>query len=395
MGGYAGQQGLKVCTKEGVRLIKDVAVALAAFGLIILVAGVFFRQYPKKGRFIELKPVFSLEVLANSRLFRPLVSLFVRRGNGRLCRITRRALEISETDMSINAVFLLKIISVILTAAVVISIRYTNIGVMTASMISRSQNYPALFQERSSFHASDSFKVYNSIMKSVGKGYLKKLNDEKKMETVLKVLPDILKTQDENVLQDTAASFINAFNAVSKLELIDWKSLMVIFGAFWLPEAVLWLRYLLIGGMYRREVIKLENIFELLGSINGFRTIDILSEMSEAPGVYQKHLRRSVELFKTERELALEDLKKSVGNSRFSRLIDVMRVYSLVDKNLAVQILERNRLEKEEEMFLTAEEDMDIIDIAAFISIIPILLELANLLMQPMLDLIYEAFMFI
>jgi len=35
------------------------------------------------------------------------------------------------------------------------------------------------------------------------------------------------------------------------------------------------------------------------------------------------------------------------------------------------------------------------IDIAAFISVVPILLELANLLLKPMLDMIYEAFKFI
>ncbi len=370
-------------------------MALGILGFVILVAGMFLGRYPKNRKIFKSKPVISLEMLADSRIIRPLVSLFVQRGNGRLCRITRKALEKSETDMSINAVFLLKIFSLILASAVVISIRHTNIGVMTASVISRPQNFPALFQDQGPVYGSESLRIYNSILKSVGKRYLTRLSDEKKMEAVLKVLPNVMKTQDEYVLQDTAASFVNVFNTVSKLKLVDWKSLMVILGAFWFPEAVLWVRYLLRGGMYRREVIKLENIFELLGSINGFRTIDILKEMSEAPGVYRKHLRRAVELFKTEKEQALEDLKRSVSNTRFSRLVDVMRIYSLVDKNLAVQILERNRLEKEEEAFLTVEEDMDIIDIAAFISIVPILFELANLLMKPMLDIIYEAFRFI
>ena len=102
-----------------------------------------------------------------------------------------------------------------------------------------------------------------------------------------------------------------------------------------------------------------------------------------------------MEMFKTEKDIALEALKHSVKNSRFSKLVDILRVYSMTDKKLALQILERHRLEKEEEILLTAEEDMDLVDLIAFLSIIPILLQLASLLLKPMLDMIYEAFRFV
>ena len=101
------------------------------------------------------------------------------------------------------------------------------------------------------------------------------------------------------------------------------------------------------------------------------------------------------ELFKTEKEQAIDVLKASVKNSMFCRLVDILRVYSMTDKKLALQIMERNRLEKEEGILLTAEEDIDLVDLIAFISIVPILLQLANLLLKPMLDMIYEAFRFI
>jgi len=117
--------------------------------------------------------------------------------------------------------------------------------------------------------------------------------------------------------------------------------------------------------------------------------------MAKASRTYRKHLDNCRELFKTEKEQSLQALKASVKNTRFSRLVDILRVYSMTDKKLALQIMERNILEKEEELLMTAEEDIDLVDLIAFISIVPILLQLANLLLKPMLDMIYEAFRFI
>jgi hypothetical protein len=175
----------------------------------------------------------------------------------------------------------------------------------------------------------------------------------------------------------------------------SFQVILLILLSFWLPELVLFIKRLLLGNKYRKEVIKLENIFELHGSIRNFKTIDILEEMAKASRTYRKHLDNCRELFKTEKEQALQALKASVKNTRFSRLVDILRVYSMTDKKLALQIMERNMLEKEEELLMTAEEDIDLVDLIAFISIVPILLQLANLLLKPMLDMIYEAFRFI
>ena len=70
----------------------------------------------------------------------------------------------------------------------------------------------------------------------------------------------------------------------------------------------------------------------------------------------------------------------------------MLRVFSTTDRALALQILKRNMMEREEELLLTAEEDVDVVDLIAFVSIVPILLNLANLLMKPMLEMIYQAF---
>ena len=45
----------------------------------------------------------------------------------------------------------------------------------------------------------------------------------------------------------------------------------------------------------------LENIIELLGSIDGFKTIDILEEMIKASTGYRKHLINCRDIFKTDK----------------------------------------------------------------------------------------------
>ena len=233
------------------------------------------------------------------------------------------------------------------------------------------------------------------LVKGIGEDTLKKLDSNGKLGEVEKALPALIQTNDKSIIEANANSFVKAYNAVHSVKLINWSVILIIAFSFWLPELILLVKKLLLGNMYRKEVMKLENIFELLGSIRGFKTINIIEEMAKSSKVYRKHLISCMELFKTEKELALESLKSSVKNSRFSKLVDVMRVYAMTDKKSGSPNIERNKLEKEEEIFLTAEEDIDMVDLIAFISIVPILLELANLLMKPMLDMIYEAFKFI
>jgi hypothetical protein len=102
-----------------------------------------------------------------------------------------------------------------------------------------------------------------------------------------------------------------------------------------------------------------------------------------------------IEKFKVEKEEALELVKGSIHNTRFARLVDVIRVFSLTDRKLAMQILERNRMEQEEEMLITAQEDIDAVDLVAFLSIIPVVYLLINLLLKPMLDTIFEVFKYV
>ena len=375
--------------------METIIIFVIVFGLMLLCFGLFYSKYPREGRFRDLARALNIETFTGIRPVKSFLDFIAGNKNGKLYKLTGMVITLSETNISVQALYFLKIISLLTTAVITILVQYTNIDVIKLSIISKPQESFSIFQDLNMKDYSRNISLYNAVVKRIGEDTLKKLDSSGKLEEVKKVLPSLLQTNDRDIVEEKANTFVNTYNAVSRVRLIDWKVVLVILASFWLPELILLLKYLLLGSMYRKEVIKLENIFELLGSIKGFKTINIIEEMGKSSKAYTKHLRNCLALFKTEKELALESLKSAVKNSRFSKLVDVMRVYATVDKRLAIQILERNKLEKEEELLLTAEEDIDMVDLIAFISIVPILLELANLLMKPMLDMIYEAFKFI
>jgi hypothetical protein len=201
-------------------------------------------------------------------------------------------------------------------------------------------------------------------------------------------------TNMEIAKQSIIARSSTAIN-IFTVQVLDYWSLLVIIFSFWLPEAILLTKRLMLASMYRKEVIKLENIFELLGSVRGIKTFDILMEMAKASNVYRKHLTLCMEQFKTDKEEAIKSLKSSVKSTRLAKLADVVRVFSMTDRKLALQILERHRFEQEEDMLITAEEDIDAVDLIAFISIVPVVWILINLLLKPMLDTIFEIFKYV
>lgn len=377
----------------------DVYVVLACigigFGLVLVGIGTGVSRYPGKGRFRELRKPVSLETVCEIKPFSWIIGLLTSNKGSSFYRYCERVVKGSEAGISVRVLLLLKVLSLSVVVVLAPTVRYTNLEVMKTSIIARSSETFSFFPGASDTDYRYNLSLYQAVLKKVGEKSFKGLSSPAQMAAVRKVMRELVRTGNEEAVEERSRTFLRTYTAVNNIRLLDWFTLLVILASFWLPDGILLIRRLLLGSRYKSELIKLENIMELLGSIPGFKTIRILEEMSRASRLFQKQLEQCRLLFKTEKELALETLRKSIRYSRLASLVDVLRIYSMTDKQLALQILERNRLEKEEEALLTAEEDVDAADIIAFISIVPVLLELANLLMKPMLDMIYEAFKYV
>lgn len=372
-----------------------ILISLLVIGFLLIAAGIVLKVYPHNFRFMNIKDGLTLEGMVQKKILSPFLNFLSGNARSRRFRFSQRVITRSETEMSVQALNFLKLFSVITVAVISLLVSFTNADAVKHSIMSKPQGGFEIFQDASIQDYSRNAALYKAAVGRIGEDTLKKLDNTGKLETIKKVLPSLMGTGEKEIINERAASIAKTFDMISQINPLNLRVIILILSSFWFPELVLFIKRLLLGNRYRKEVIKLENIFELLGSIRNFKTIDIIEEMAKASKSYRKYLENCKELFKTEKEQALEVLKASVRNSRFSRLVDILRVYSMTDKKLALQIMERNRLEKEEEILLTAEEDIDLVDLIAFISIVPILLQLANLLLKPMLDMIYEAFRFI
>lgn len=341
-----------------------------------------------------MKVPLNINKLASNNLFKPVLKFLIGNRTGFFYRKAEKTLIRAESCLSVQGLYLLKFISLILITIMVLLIRYTNVD-LTRRAIKAKPYGISVFTGNEAKDYEKNIEIYEKTLKEIRDQNIKKLDDSVTMEKVRKVLPKILKTGDYNTIEDQTGIFLTTYRQVNDVTLFDWWSIIVILLSFWLPEGFLLVKRLLLINMYRKEVIKLENIFELLGSVCEIKTLDVLNEMAKASNIYKKHLVRCMEQFKTEKEDALESLKIAVHSVRFSKLVDVMRVFSLIDRKVAMQILERNRFEQEEDMLITAEEDVDAVDLIAFISIVPVVWLLINLLLKPMLDTIFEVFNYV
>lgn len=364
-------------------------------GIIILSTGLLLRSRPVRLNFRNLLKHTRVNTLASRMPFKPILDFFTRNRSGYLYKLEKQVIDRAESTLTVQSLYLIKAVTFILVLLLVLLVRFTNLGVMKQAIISRPMDTVDIFTGSASVDYKRNADLYIQILKKIGQDALKQMDDDAILKKARSILPGILKSSNTDAVEEQAKVFLAAYRKTSSLPLMNTQSIIIILVSFWLPELVLISKRLLLINLYRKEVVKLENILELLGTVQGIKTIDILKEMAKASRIYRKHLNRCIEQFKVEKEAALESVRGSIHNTRFTRLVDVMRVFSLTDRKLAMQILERNRLEQEEEMLITAQEDIDAIDLVAFLSIIPVVYLLINLLLKPMLDTIFEVFKYV
>jgi hypothetical protein len=224
---------------------------------------------------------------------------------------------------------------------------------------------------------------------------MQSLSDPERLGMAQKIFKKLEPKQTDLINKNMAIGFVKMYKSLQNLKIFDWNMLIVLIIAFFIPELFLRIRRVIKSSTYEGEVIKLENIVELLGNTTKFKTIDILREMEEGAQVYKRHISECLNSFGTNKEQALITLRDSVNSIKFRDLIDVLITYSTARKDIALEILNRNMREKEENALLIASEDVDRDDIIAMLSVMPILYYIMQLILQPVVKVVMESFDYI
>ncbi|EPR12052.1 hypothetical protein [Ruminiclostridium papyrosolvens] len=372
---------------------------LTVIGLFLAVVGIFMSKYPRESRFLTLKE-FNLENLTQIRGLKAILNFITKDKNFILNKFGLVSLKCSETNLSLQALYIVKFFCMVVITVTIIVINYTNLDITKVNIISKAGSNIDVLQtfnpQKSSPDSGYNYSLYYTILDRVNhEGYFEKMDDKFKREHLSEIIPGLIHSSNKEDIEYNVQKFLSTWYALKRINLFDWKIILIAILSFFSPEIFLLMKWLLLGSVYRKEVIRLENIFELLGSMEEFKTTDILEQMAKGSRRYRKHMRECRELFQTDRRLAVESLRAATKNKKMSELVDTIRIYSLVDKKLAMDILAKNRRSKAEGILITADEDMDWLDIAAFVGITPLLYELANLMLKPMLDMVFEAFKYV
>ncbi len=380
-------------------MVKIYIVSLFVIGLLMVICGIIYKLPGVTTGFQKLKAREAktisdvLESITSKNIISKILNYLARDKDFFLNKSITRLIELSEAGLNLQQLYFVKFICLILCAILTIVIGYTNTINQTKHIVALSaEEKSALYQDDT--YEQSRYELYKKILDGVGKDSLGSATNTEKYYLVEEEIAEYLNTSDEQTIRKKTEWFLKTWTEVQKLSSFKYYYLLIIFTATFLPELLLILRWLLRGCVYKKEIIKLESIFELLARVDGVKTIDIINELEKSSKIYSKYLSKFSAMFKYNKQTAF-DFLKSKNIKGLSKMANILEVYSLSDKELAIQILEREAMERDEQMIITAEESIDLIDLVAFLSIAPLVYELTRLMLDPMLDIVYKAFEFI
>lgn len=368
-------------------------ILLITAGIIAIVCGLNFKvvRVSKKNYRKSISSVF--ESLEANRLIKKLLDIFTRNRELWFNRLETRILELSEVGINLKRLYLLKIICLILCTVIFIAIRYTNVGYEQKLMIQDTgKNNSVLFSQTEQDETQ--YRFYKMVLSKAGKENLEMADNAGLFRLVEEKVAQVINSSDQREIDEKTSWFIDKWKNTQKIDFFKPKYMFLILISLFLPDIFLVIRWLVKGALYKKEIIKLEYIFELLARIDGIKTLDIIYELEKASKIYAVWLRQFAAIFRYDKMKGFKYLQKKNVKS-LSKFTDIMEIYSIHDKEVALQILDREAMERDESIIMVADETLDFIDLIAFLSIVPLVYELALLMLNPMLDIVYKAFEFI
>lgn len=370
------------------------SVLLIVIGICMLICGLRYKLLNSMRKLGNRKSVFSiLENITSKRSICKLLDILAHNKENWTNKLTSRILELSEMGISLQQMYFLKLTCVILCTFLIIVVGYTNTNYRVKLIIESSANENAVLYQDNSYDLSI-YLLYKQVLAGVNENTLSHASNADKYNLVEREMAVCLNTIDNQLLKEKTEWFLKTWSQVQSVRIFKFYHILIILLALFLPELLLTMRWVLRGCVYKKEIIKLEYIFALLSQVDGIKTLDIIRELEKCSKIYAKILNEFAIIFQYDKKRGFDYLKNRNIKS-LSKLSNVLEIYSLKDKGIALQVLERVVMERDESIIITADETIDFIDLVAFLSIVPLVYELTRLMLSPMLDMVYRAFEFI
>jgi hypothetical protein len=381
-------------------MAKIILVSIVITGLIAIISGIHLKpaaiSKSTKSKTVKMpdrKISEVLEYITDKKIIKLLLNLLTRNKNICINRFATWTLEVSEVRINLQQFYLLKISCSLVCILLVVLVNYSNTNYQIKKLVLSADSEKS-FSRQENADDESKYILYRQIVEEVGKNVLLKAEEAQRYNIVKEAMTERLKTSDNYLIEEETNWFIKTWKEVDNISAKNYRGSIIILLSPFMPEILLIVIWLIRGCVYRREIIKLEYIFELLATIDGIKTSDIIYELENSSKIYSKYLQEFRIIFQYDKKNAFNFLKACRAKN-LSRLAAILEIYSMSDRGLALQILDREVMERDESLLITSEESIDFVDLVAFLSIAPLVYELARLMLSPMLDIIYKAFEFI
>jgi hypothetical protein len=170
--------------------------------------------------------------------------------------------------------------------------------------------------------------------------------------------------------------------------------LFISMAGFMIPNAVLEILKFIRYRAFDNEVIALEMLTILVGSVENITVKEILKILADNSKIFKKNFEKALLEYPADFEQALVNLGESSKNKDFQALISTLRQSATSDKYSALQTLQRRRISRKEYRKLTEEKRIEFKMYIGLILLVPVLFFLAKLLLSPWQDLMNTSGLF-
>jgi len=153
-----------------------ILISLLVPGLLLIAAGTVLKVHPHQFRFLNIKDGLTLEGIAGRKTIEPILSFLSGNKRSRRYRFSQRMIARSETEMSVQALYLLKLVSVAAVTVIAFLVSFTNADVLKLSIMSKPQEGFQIFQDISIQDYSRNATLYKAVVTRIGEDTLKKLD---------------------------------------------------------------------------------------------------------------------------------------------------------------------------------------------------------------------------
>ena len=378
---------------------------IGALIIILVIILIVIALQPKSGR-IKNDSV-SLESITYSPVIKKIVDVMIPDSSDKEYKKVTRLISDSGMNVSIRVVYFFKLIIPLLLIIFAMAIYFTNREMIVESII-LEQNTQKIDVLASTGQTEDvTGKELDSEEKRMREQAKKDTFDIMNNYVNYKILAELPEVEAKQKISEalvesgnassTAAAAYEASRLYNKaLDVYNARKVNVItilfivmFGlcGFMAPELILKASRFLRYQAFDNEVIALEMLTILVGSIENITVKDILKILAQNSKIFKSNFEKCLAEYPADFEMALNNLANSSKNKDFQSLVATLRNCATSDKYAALMVLQRRRASRKEYRKMQEEKKIETKMNVGLIALLPMMFFLAKLLMTPWMDL--------